>query len=189
MCGEDYDANTELQNRWRIARKPHLCFACRETIRPGDRLPKPVRRVKAPRPLRRGKHPRSRMPKALGVYRERVKYARTLWVPLIRAKEPSGICPSCRTRPWHDAAHGWPKGPYPAMQFELDNGIPLCRVCHRRVDSDFHAKRELWLRYVGLERYRRLELMAQARGKMDLDMTILFLESLTIDTKRAEEAQ
>jgi len=36
MCGEDYDA-VELQSRWRIARKPHLCLACRETIRPGDR--------------------------------------------------------------------------------------------------------------------------------------------------------
>jgi hypothetical protein len=36
MCG-DYES-VEFETRgWRTARKPHECFACHETIRPGDR--------------------------------------------------------------------------------------------------------------------------------------------------------
>lgn len=35
MCDDDYQS-VELQSRWQRARKEHQCFACRETIRPGD---------------------------------------------------------------------------------------------------------------------------------------------------------
>ena len=38
MCDGDYDDHvTELERGWRKARKEHRCFACRETIRAGDR--------------------------------------------------------------------------------------------------------------------------------------------------------
>lgn len=148
-------------------------------------LPKPGRRVKVPRPLKRGARPRAKMPKALGDHRERSKYANDLWRHLIYQKEPSGICPRCKARRWHDAAHGWAKGPHPALRFELDNGIPLCRPCHRRVDYDHHEKEQLWRGYIGNQAYERLRLMAMARSRVHLDVAILFLESLTMDSKRA----
>jgi hypothetical protein len=37
VCDDDFGDPVELQSRWRIARKPHYCFACRETIRSADR--------------------------------------------------------------------------------------------------------------------------------------------------------
>jgi 5-methylcytosine-specific restriction endonuclease McrA len=107
-----------------------------------------------------------------------VKYADSIWRELIRRKEPSGLCPNCLKREWSDAAHGWPKGYYPALRFEIDNGIPLCRPCHRRVDTDAHAKEQLWRRYIGDEAYDRLKLMAQARSRVDVGLTILYLERL-----------
>lgn len=109
-------------------------------------------------------------------HRGMVKTANNLWRRLIYAKEPTGVCPRCRQRKWVEAAHGFTKGAYPALRFELDNGIPLCRTCHRRVDSDHHAKVELWVAYIGEERYERLRLMAQARSKTDVALVIVFLQ-------------
>lgn len=111
-----------------------------------------------------------------GTYRQKVRKANELWRLLIYAKRPDGLCPRCFQRPWHDAAHIFTKGAYPAMRFELDNGAPLCRACHRRIDSDHKAK-ELFARaYLGEERYARLDLMSQGRGKCDVGLTILFLQ-------------
>lgn len=112
-------------------------------------------------------------------HKQRVAIANDLWRRLIYAKEPSGICPRCFTRRWRDAAHCFAKGPYPGMRFELDNGAPLCRVCHRRVDSDHQAKVLFFTHYLGAARYARLELMSQARGKTDVALTILYLRGLT----------
>jgi hypothetical protein len=36
MCYDDYECE-DIASEWRRARKEHRCFACRETIRPGDR--------------------------------------------------------------------------------------------------------------------------------------------------------
>jgi len=46
MCDDDYEVQIELQNRWRIARKEQKCFACLETIRPGDRYHLVVQKYK-----------------------------------------------------------------------------------------------------------------------------------------------
>jgi hypothetical protein len=149
------------------------------------RFPKPKKEDRAKRKSHRQKKASQktsrrkappRMPAALDSYRERVKYANDLWRRIIRTKEPTGLCPSCRRRKWVDAAHGWPKGPYPWMRFELTNGIPLCRVCHRRVDSDFAAKTELWVRYYGRPECDRLHVMSQFHGKLDMLLVIMFLE-------------
>ena len=128
-------------------------------------------------PPARRRRPRSRLPGRSGDHREQVKYAAGLWAKLIKADVPSGICPMCKARRWSDAAHCFAKGPYPALRFELDNGAPLCRVCHRRIDSDHHAKVEFFTRYIGAEAYGRLRLMAMARSKVDVGLTILFLEA------------
>lgn len=73
--------------------------------------------------------------------------------------------------------HCWPKGPYRALSLELSNGCPGCRPCHRRLDSDHHAKREFFIGHVGPVEYERLRLMAMGRAKMDVDMAILELEA------------
>jgi hypothetical protein len=142
-------------------------------------LPKPAHRVRAPRPIRRGASPRIRKGSKAGDYRARIKYANDLWRRLIYAKEPCGACPRCFARQWHDAAHCWTKGAYPALRFEIDNGAPLCRACHRRIDSDHQAKEDFFRRYIGPVRYEALRLRALARSKADLALTIMFLEQAT----------
>ena len=143
------------------------------------RLPKPARRsAKSPRPIRRGAPPRARVPLRYGDYRARLKYGLQLWAKLIKLKEPSGICPRCFKRPWYDAAHCWNRGRHRALCLELDNGAPLCRVCHRIVDSDHHAKEQFFVSYMGQDKYERLRLLAMTRSKMALDLTLLFLETL-----------
>lgn len=37
MCDGDYDDSVEIRRGWQRARLSHQCFACRETIRIGDR--------------------------------------------------------------------------------------------------------------------------------------------------------
>jgi hypothetical protein len=135
----------------------------------------PIKRSSTP--IARRRRPRCRTANRLGDHREMVKYAAGLWVKVIRAKEPSGICPRCMVRPWSDAAHCFAKGPYPSLRFELENGAPLCRPCHRRIDSDHFAKHLFFTGYIGIEGYERLTLMAQSRTKVDMGLTILFLES------------
>lgn len=127
----------------------------------------------------RTKRPRVRLPKRFGTYRERVKYANELWRHLIYRKEPTGVCPCCRRREWHDAAHCFIKGAYPHVRFELSNAAPLCRPCHRRVDYDALEKETFFRRYIGDAEYERLRLLAQSRAKSDLALVILFLEAET----------
>jgi hypothetical protein len=142
------------------------------------RFPKPEKRGRKPRQrIARGSRPRFRLAIRFGTHREKVKFADNIWREIIRAKERAGICPCCLKRRWAHCAHGWPKGYYPWMRFEVDNGIPLCWPCHRRVDADAHAKEELWRRYIGTERYERLKLMAQVHSKLDMDLVIMSLEA------------
>ena len=102
-----------------------------------------------------------------------------LWRQVVRAKEPSGICPVCRKRAWHDAMHGFAKGPHKRLEFEPDNGAPGCRPCHRRIDSDHDAKEQFWRRYIGDARYERLRLLAHARtGRIDLALVITDLREV-----------
>jgi len=136
-----------------------------------------IRRSKLPR--RTSKRIRARLPKALGTYRERVKYANHLWRRLVYKQAQDGLCVVCRKRPFVHAMHCWAKGPYPALRFDLSNGAPGCGVCHRRIDSDHHAKTEFFRPYMGETEYSRLGLLASSRAKSDLALTIMFLESET----------
>lgn len=110
-----------------------------------------------------------------GTHSQQVRTANELWRKLIYLKAPSDLCVRCHQRPWVEAAHFFAKGPYPSMRFDLDNGAPLCRSCHTRIDSDHKAKLEFAMRFIGPERYARLDLMSQARGKTDMLLTILYL--------------
>lgn len=98
---------------------------------------------------------------------------RRLWSKLILSE--SSLCAVCRARPAHDAMHCFTVGAYPSMQLEPMNGAPGCRVCHRRIDSDHHAKREFFVRYRGAQEYARLELLAQTKHKMDVRLEVLAL--------------
>lgn len=156
---------------------------------------KPVKRAGSRRPIdqkrtfrRRGFRGRTRLPGRVEDRKSKGVYAEKLWREIVRLKEPHGICPNCRKRPWSDAAHGFPKGPYPWMKFEPTNGIPLCRPCHRRVDSDFAAKSLLWTRYVGEPEFQRLFVMSQGRdrSKLDIGLVILDLEG-ELERARANE--
>ena len=131
------------------------------------------------RPTPHRKRILSRMPKALGTHRERVKYANELWRHLIYAKSPDGRCVRCQCRPFGNAAHIFPKKPHPALRFELTNGAPLCVPCHRTIDGEHEVKREWAIQYLGKEEYGRLHLMSQARSKVDVALVILHLEQLT----------
>ena len=105
-----------------------------------------------------------------------MKYADDLWRKLIRAKEPAGTCPRCRQRPWVDAAHLFIKGRYAHLRHDPSNGAPLCRYCHRVVDSDHFQKSEFFRRYIGDAEYGRLEMQAQSAAKNDMILVILMLE-------------
>ena len=74
--------------------------------------------------------------------------------------------------------HCFAKGPYPGLRYEPSNGAPGCRACHRRLDSDHHAKVEFFVRYIGAAEYERLRLLAMTRTKVDLGLAILDLERL-----------
>jgi hypothetical protein len=142
--------------------------------------PKPRKYPKRGKPPARRTRPRNMTPAKYGNHREKVKFANDLWRHLIYRKEPSKVCPRCRKRPWVEAAHCWTKGGHPALRFELTNGAPLCRACHRLIDSDHHAKEEFFRPYMGHAEYERMHLRASARGlKLDMAVVILFLEAET----------
>lgn len=112
-------------------------------------------------------------------HRKKVKDANELWRHLIYAKAPDGWCVRCHKRPWVAAAHCFTKGAHPGMRFILDNGLPLCKTCHDRIDSDHIAKEELFRRVLGDERYDMLVLQSQTKQKLDMTLVILYLESET----------
>lgn len=139
-------------------------------------LPKPTRRAVKPRhPIARTSTPRKFRQ---GGRAAKLRKANQLWVLWIRSLAPDGICVRCRKRPFHDACHLFTKGAYPNVRFDKDNGLPCCRPCHQRIDSDHEAKLELAMRCLGAGKYRELQLRAVGRGKADLDLTILYLRQL-----------
>ena len=104
-------------------------------------IPKPARRgSKPPKRIKRSSPPRVRMPARYGDYRARYNYGLKLWSRVIKARRISPWCPSCAKRAWHDGAHCFIKGKYRALALDPDNGAPLCRACHRWLDSDHSAK-------------------------------------------------
>lgn len=133
--------------------------------------------ARSSKPLKRTGRIRGLSPAKYGSHKQRVKYANELWRKLIYRKSPTGLCLRCNLRPLHDAMHIFIKGAYPSLRFDLENGIPGCRACHRRIDSDHLAKEELAIRVLGDERYRLLELRAQTVHKQDMALVILQLEA------------
>jgi hypothetical protein len=54
------------------------------------------------------------------------------------------------------AAHCWGRRKK-SVRYDLDNALGLCAYCHRVIDSeDPEAKKELFIKYLGEEGYRKL---------------------------------
>ena len=145
----------------------------------------PLKRSQAPIPRKSSrwtKKARSvrRQPAGLMGYRKAAKVGHELWRKLVYAKEPSGVCPLCLKRRHTDAMHIFPKGPYPNVRLDLENGVPGCRPCHVRFDSDHEFKRAFAERYLGAARYELLRLRAQTRGKTDMGLAVLALRLLGV---------
>jgi len=112
-------------------------------------------------------------------YRQKVKDANELWRHLIYKKAVDGKCAVCGTSKGLQAMHLFPKGRYPHLRFDLDNGAPGCPGCHRRLTNDHESHRDFCIRYLGSMRYERLRLMSISRSKMDIDLVMLYLKAKT----------
>jgi len=131
------------------------------------------------RPIK-GLRKKSYMPAALYGYRQKVKEANELWRRLIYKKAVDGKrCAVCGTDKGLQAMHLFPKGRYPHLRFDLDNGAPGCPGCHRRLTNDHESHRDFCIRYLGPMRYERLRLLSISRAKMDIDMVLLYLKAKT----------
>jgi len=127
----------------------------------------------------KGLRKKSYMAPALYGYRQKVKVANDLWRHLIYKKAKDGKCAVCGMARGLQAMHLFPKGKYPHMRFELDNGAPGCPGCHNRLTNDHEAHRNFCIRYLGRDGYERLRLMSLSRAKVDVDLVILYLKQLT----------
>lgn len=129
------------------------------------------------------------MPAGLYGYRQKVKVANDLWRHLIYKKAKDGACARCGHKVGLQAMHVFPKGRYPHMRFDLDNGIPGCAGCHRLLTNSHEEHRAFATGYLGADVYQRLFLLSISRAKNDIDLSILYLqqktnESTTVQTGR-----
>lgn len=137
----------------------------------------------------KGRRKKDTMPAGLYSYRQKVKVANDLWRHLIYKKAKDGKCARCGHAVGLQAMHVFPKGRYPHMRFDLDNGIPGCSGCHRLLTNDHEAHKNLAISYLGEPVYERLRLLSISRAKADIDLTIIYLkrktdEGTTVQTGR-----
>lgn len=124
------------------------------------------------------------MPAGLYNYRGQVKEANDLWRRFIYmkakryARGPHGAmgeCAVCDHFGYLQAMHLFPKGKYPHMRFDRDNGAPGCAACHMRLTNDHEQHRAFCIRYLGAELYERLRLRSRSRAKTDVTLAIIDL--------------
>lgn len=60
-----------------------------------------------------------------------------LWSINVRKRDK--ICSKCGTKKKLEAHHIYPKSIYPNLAFRLDNGVTLCKFCHRLNDNSYHS--------------------------------------------------
>lgn len=88
-------------------------------------------------PLRRGKGLRS-----VSVRRKAGVLAAMRWA--INTKLRDGCCVACGSTDLLEAHHVWPRGRYPDLGLVPENGLTLCRPCHRAWHSTSKAWRKWW---------------------------------------------
>lgn len=159
---------------WRKDRPPgarcsrRLCLACGA----------PTHRIK-------GQRKKATMPAALLTYRQQEKACDELWRHLIYHKTPGeyvrstyvGICVRCGQRAALQAAHAFKREKKPTRHAP-DGGLPLCAHCHLAIENDYQATRDLFVRFIGAERWMLLEIASKQRGRrIDLVLVRIDLES------------
>jgi len=112
--------------------------------------------------------------------RQKMTRANDLWRHLIYKKaRPTGACAVCGTTRGLQAMHLFPKGKYPHIRFDLDNGAPGCPGCHIRLTNDHEAHRDFCIRFLGAEKYEQLRLRSLCKTKMDIDLVLMHLQRET----------
>jgi hypothetical protein len=127
----------------------------------------------------KGQRMKDRLPPKLYAYRVSVKEANELWRHLIYKKAFNGRCAVCGRDRGLQAMHLFPKGKYPHMRFDLDNGAPGCAGCHMRLTNDHEAHRTFCIQYLGAERYEALRLRSLCKAKVDVTLVIVALRQLS----------
>lgn len=123
----------------------------------------------------KGRRKKDTMPAGLYNYRQKVKIANDLWRHLIYKKAKDGACARCGSKKGLQAMHLFPKGRYPHIRFDLDNGAPGCAGCHRKMTNDHEAHRQFCLRFLGESRYENLRMRSLLKTKCDVDLVIVQL--------------
>lgn len=89
-----------------------------------------------------------------------------------------GQCQRCGCYRALQAAHNIGRGKSRATRCDLDNGAALCAGCHQTIDQVADEKRAFFRRFLGDERYERLELVRQSRARVDIQLVVLQLEAV-----------
>lgn len=99
---------------------------------------------------------------------------------IVRARA-KGKCQRCLKPSEHlQAAHCWGRRKK-SVRYDLDNLLALCFYCHRQIDGeDPEAKKELFIRYLGEEGYKKLNQRANWPNlqKPDYKMIEIYLTNL-----------
>ncbi len=106
-------------------------------------------------------------------------WAYYLWTAIIY-KKYYGQCIVCGS-PANDAHHIFPKGAYPHMKLDINNGVMLCRDHH----DAYHSKQDInvlqaIIEAIGQKEYKKLKLLSQQNIKVNekwLDKQIKILET------------
>jgi len=77
-----------------------------------------------------------------------------------------------------DVHHIFTKGAYPAIRFDIDNGICLCRGCHWKVRRKQEEFRDFLIQYRGHDYYEALKTRAMLHKKVDYAMALIILERI-----------
>lgn len=172
---------------------PRNCPKCREEVMWEKVRPKGAHRSifrclqcgGSTKPLSGRRKATMRTPAQKG-YRRKVKEANELWRHLIYRKTDGLECLVCGTRKGLQAMHIFPKGRYPHLRFDLENGLPGCAGCHMRMTNNHELHRDHCIRLMGAEKYEALRLRSISTEKMDIDAVIEELKRLTDEGNPAD---
>lgn len=135
----------------------------------------------------KGRRKKDTMPAALYGYRQKVKIANDLWRHLVYKKSKDGRCARCGRKGGLQAMHIFPKGKYPHLRFDLDNGIPGCAGCHIYLTNEHEAHRDFCIGYLGERRYEDLRMRSLLKAKCDVDLVIVQLRNETGGSQNESE--
>jgi hypothetical protein len=166
-----------------MTQAPRMCGKCREP-RPWrkERLPgsRCARRLcltcgSSTKPIH-GRRKSVTMPAPLYRHRQQVKECDALWSRLILRDATN--CKRCGLPRTLDPAHNIGRKRCLATRHDPDNGAPLCRGCHRLIHEDAEEHRAFFVKYLGPDRYNRLQGMKLWKGRVDLKLVAVALRAL-----------